>query len=326
MGNFTFGLLAILFAAFCSSPAFDPEVVLGSWAHDDNAEDTPVIEEPHFTRTSDFFTSEVRLVYSKKSIWNEGFRSPLPGFHPHPSNQLLTSLVTFLLAMFAQGERCHAWLYLPRGNSSTPPVVLMAQGLGAQKDFGLHMYAEVFAAAGIASYSFDYRTFGGSSGEPRNVINPWRHIKDYQAALEHVRTDGLGGRVDPERLALWGTSFSGGHVLAAAAEDAGNVTAVVSQMPHLDGRAASRRAMAQRGLLGTLRIVHAVLKDLGRSFMGLSPACLKIAGKTGELAMMTMSEEQLQKYFAKHPAEYLGGWVNLVPARAAAMIGLYSPT
>lgn len=62
-----------------------------------------------------------------------------------------------------------------------------------------------------------------------------RHIEDYKAALDHVRRTKLGERVDASRIALWGTSFAGGHVLRVAAEDrppthVGSIRAVVSQV------------------------------------------------------------------------------------------------
>lgn len=40
------------------------------------------------------------------------------------------------------------------------------------------MYAESFAARGIATLVFDYRTFGGSDGMPRNLVDPFRCVRD----------------------------------------------------------------------------------------------------------------------------------------------------
>lgn len=85
---------------------------------------------------------------------------------------------------------CEAWLYLPKApptNGARHPVVILAHGLGSQKDFGLHMYADRFAQHGIASFVFDYRTFGGSDGEPRHWVSPSRHLEDWQAAFKHVK-------------------------------------------------------------------------------------------------------------------------------------------
>lgn len=103
---------------------------------------------------------------------------------------------------------------------------------GGQKDMGLDRYAARFAAAGLASFVFDYRTFGGSDGDPRNWISPRRHLEDWRAALGYVR-DTLGaarGAVDAGRLAVWGTSYGGGHALVIAGEQGDAISAVVAQV------------------------------------------------------------------------------------------------
>lgn len=100
---------------------------------------------------------------------------------------------------------------------------------GAQKDFGLAAYGERFAAGGLASFIFDYRTFGGSEGEPRHWVSPKRHLQDWQSAYDYV-TGQLGGAVDTSKVLLWGTSFGGGHALVTAAKLKENVTAVVAQV------------------------------------------------------------------------------------------------
>jgi cephalosporin-C deacetylase-like acetyl esterase len=74
---------------------------------------------------------------------------------------------------------------------------------------------------------FDYRHFGASTGEPRQLLDIARQLDDYRAVIGWAR--GLDG-VDPERIVLWGSSFSGGHALALAAADA-RIAAVISQAP-----------------------------------------------------------------------------------------------
>jgi alpha/beta superfamily hydrolase len=62
-----------------------------------------------------------------------------------------------------------------------------AHGIAGQKDMGLQPFAEAFAGAGLAVLLFDYRCFGGSDGEPRNWVSPFRHLQDWSAALDYVR-------------------------------------------------------------------------------------------------------------------------------------------
>lgn len=99
---------------------------------------------------------------------------------------------------------------------------------GCQKDFGLAAYGDRFARAGLASFIFDYRTFGGSEGIPRHWASPSRHCEDYVSAVKYIKAS-LSDQVDINRISLWGYSLSGGHVLALAGTQLrDNVTAVVA--------------------------------------------------------------------------------------------------
>ena len=81
---------------------------------------------------------------------------------------------------------------------------------------------------------FDYRGFGTSDGAPRQDVNHRRHREDYHAAIAYARAR---RGVDPSRIAIWGSSYSGGHVIAVAAKDQ-RVAAVISQGAAMDGLAA----------------------------------------------------------------------------------------
>ena len=138
-------------------------------------------------------------------------------------------------AFKSQGTTCAAWLYLPK-RVSRPPVVIMAHGFGGERTFRLPAYAEYFSRQGMACLVFDYRTFGESEGEPRNYVNPTRHLEDWQAAIAFARSL---DSVDNKRIALWGTSFSGGHVIVTAANTPG-IAVIVAQVPFVDGRSSGR--------------------------------------------------------------------------------------
>lgn len=108
--------------------------------------------------------------------------TPNSGDLDEPSYQRTT------VSYIVEGTRVEAWLYLPKGVSS-PPVVIMAHGLGGQRDMGLHPYAHEFASSGIAVLVFDYRGFGGSDGEPRHWVSPIRHIMDWVHAVHWVKVN-----------------------------------------------------------------------------------------------------------------------------------------
>ncbi|KAG2453519.1 hypothetical protein HYH02_001739 [Chlamydomonas schloesseri] len=164
----------------------------------------------------------------------------------------------------SSGTACEAWLYTPaKWAAAGPlPVVIMAHGLGAQKDLGLHRYADAFARAGLAALLFDYRTFGGSDGEPRHWVSPRRHVEDWRAAVDFVKGGGLGPQYDTERVSLWGTSFAGGHVLVTAADlPPGAVKSIVAMVPFLDGIESAKANLRARGLPGVLRLLAAAAHD-----------------------------------------------------------------
>jgi hypothetical protein len=88
-------------------------------------------------------------------------------------------------------------------------------------------YAEVFSRAGLAVLLYDHRNFGMSEGEPRQEINPWIQCRGYRDAVNFVeRLDGI----DPERIALWGDSYTGGQVIMVAATEP-RVKVIVAQCP-----------------------------------------------------------------------------------------------
>src|ERR1700681_4663931 len=137
------------------------------------------------------------------------------------------------------GVRC-AGVHLPgdandafADENGRRPCVVLGHGFAGTVDSGLLPFAERFAAAGVDALAFDYRHFGASDGEPRQLLSIPRQLEDYAAAIARART--LDG-VDPERIGAWGSSYSGGHVVAVAVAD-GRVAAVISQVPAMDGAA-----------------------------------------------------------------------------------------
>src|SRR4051794_34183456 len=128
----------------------------------------------------------------------------------------------------SQGLELAAWLYRPEGEGPHP-IVVMAHGFSGTRELRLDAYAERFQAAGLGALVFDYRHFGASPGEPRQLLDIRRQLEDWAAAIARARSlEGV------ERVVLWGTSFAGGHVLEAAARG-GAVAAVVGQNPYTRG-------------------------------------------------------------------------------------------
>lgn len=182
------------------------------------------------------------------------------------------------------GETCAAWLYRPEGADGDVPCVVLAHGFSATREDGLAAYADAFQAAGLAALVFDYRYFGDSTGEPRQLVDIRAQREDYVAAIAFVR--GLPG-VDPARIALWGTSFSGGHVVAVARRD-GRVAAVVAQAPFTDGLSIVR--VTPKGNL--LRATLLGARDQLAAWRGRAPVLMPAVGAPGTFAAMTAPEAE----------------------------------
>ena len=161
----------------------------------------------------------------------------------------------------------------------------MAHGFGATRDASLAPYAERFAAAGMAVLLFDYRHFGASGGEPRQLVSVRRQLDDYVSAVEFARSL---PDVDSTRVAVWGTSFAGGHALTLAARIPG-LAAAVAQCPMMDGLAAVRGIAGYAGIGQLLRLTGHGLLDLCLAPFGRAHY-IPTVGKPGELAMMTSAD------------------------------------
>jgi pimeloyl-ACP methyl ester carboxylesterase len=191
----------------------------------------------------------------------------------------------------------------------------MAHGFGATRDASLAPYAERFAAAGMHVLLFDYRHFGASDGRPRQLVSVRRQLQDYAAAVEFARA--LAG-VDPARVAVWGTSFSGGHALVTAARVTG-VAAAICQCPMMDGLAAVRRILEYAGPRQLLRLIGHGLIDLARVPFRRAHY-LPTVGPPGSLAVMTSADAE-SGYRALLPPD---ARVE-VAARIALSVAFYRP-
>lgn len=127
----------------------------------------------------------------------------------------------------SEGATLRGWLLAPAGARSRLPAVIMTHGTSATLRMVAIEYARVFARSGLAVLLYDHRGFGGSGGEPRLEINPWVQSRGYLDALTFLCAN---DRVDPERIALWGDSYSGGQVVVVAACD-DRARVVVAQVP-----------------------------------------------------------------------------------------------
>jgi alpha-beta hydrolase superfamily lysophospholipase len=178
----------------------------------------------------------------------------------------------------------------------------------------LDAFAERFARAGFAVFVFDYRHFGDSEGKPRQLLDISRQQEDWRAAVETARHI---PEIDPNRIAVWGTSFSAGHVLCLCSQD-DSIAAAVAQVPFVDGPATAR--MTRLGDI--LRLAYHAVLDAARGWLGLSPHYIAAVGLPGEAAAIAIPEAKQVEANLVPPGVV---WKNEVAARILLSLLRYRP-
>src|ERR1700712_3783402 len=133
---------------------------------------------------------------------------------------------------FPSGDTTCAALHYPGTNGA---CVVMAGGTGVTKEVATDRFAPRFQAAGFSVLAIDFRGFGESGGAPRPRGRAAGHAAGPPPPPAPPPAAQLP-EVDPERVALWGFSLAGGHVLNVAAQDA-RLAAAIAQTPLADGPA-----------------------------------------------------------------------------------------
>jgi cephalosporin-C deacetylase-like acetyl esterase len=127
------------------------------------------------------------------------------------------------------------WFFMPASASSKLPCLVMSHGFSALKEMDLNTFAEYFTSKlAISCLVYDNRGFGDSDvkqGEPRHEILPYVQCNDISDAITYAQTR---KEVDGEKIGIWGSSYSGGHVLWVGAVDR-RVKAVLCQVPCVSG-------------------------------------------------------------------------------------------
>lgn len=182
--------------------------------------------------------------------------------------------VDIRLASSSKDFMC-GWLYSSqRFTASNPgPAIVLAHGLGGTKELKLDVYADKFNQMGYTCVVFDYRCTGGSEGLPRGLIDWNMQQEDWKSAIKYTR---LLENVDADQVGVFGTSFSGGHVIQLAATDK-KLKAAISQCPFTSGL----QSTFCTGITVALRLAGLGLLDI---LFGSDekPITVSLTGKPGE--------------------------------------------
>lgn len=130
----------------------------------------------------------------------------------------------------SDGVVLRGWFFTPESVSKKVPCLVMSHGWSALKEMDLDAFANYFTSKlAISCLVYDNRGFGASDhseGEPRQEIIPSIQQSDISDAITYAQSL---PKVDPDKIGIWGSSYSGGHVLYVGAVDR-RVKAVLSQV------------------------------------------------------------------------------------------------
>ena len=216
----------------------------------------------------------------------------------------------------AEGVTLRGWFYPAEGASGAAPTIVMAHGFSAVKEMYLDAYAEAFAAAGLNALVFDNRNFGASDGEPRQEIDPWAQVRDYRHAITYAGTL----PESDDRIGVWGSSYSGGHVLVVAAIDR-RVKAVACQVPMVSGHD-NFRALVRADLIAGFQDMFN--DDRAARFRGDPPVMVPVVAED-PAAPCALPTRDSWEWFSETGKTRAPSWRNEVTLRSVEMFSEYEP-
>ncbi|NIK58529.1 alpha/beta hydrolase [Kribbella shirazensis] len=213
------------------------------------------------------------------------------------------------------GADCAGYLYRPAEQDGRLSCVVLCHGFSGTMD-RLFPHAERFAAEGLAALVFDYRGFGESDGEPRQLADVDGQQEDLRAAIAFARSSEY---VDPGAVLLWGNSLGGAHAISVAADDP-SIVGVMAQIP-FNG---FPKRVEGRSRWQTVQLLGAIGWDALRGKLGLPPYYIPMIGRPGELAVAATAEAD------QHIQTLTGGgtttlWRNSIAPRALLGMMRYHP-
>lgn len=236
---------------------------------------------------------------------------------------LADGVTTKEITYYSEGVACWGRVFFPKGfkESDSRPGIVLAQGWTGTHA-SIEQYANKFASVGLVAMAIDYRGWGKSNGyitlaEPvksddqkrrlqttadvnvkRTRLLPMKQVEDYRNAISFLQ--GEPG-VDSDRIGVWGSSFSGGHIVVVSALDS-RVKAAVGQVPAVSGKNVPREPR-----LWPARIQQQAIE---RARTGKSGEY-----KTGFSTPRMVDTETNEKTFEYHPYHY----VEMVPETTAVL-------
>lgn len=142
-------------------------------------------------------------------------------------------IAPIVVTYYSSGQKIVGDLYLPRGKAPKGgfPAIVCAHGYGGIRRTTTPPTARAYAEAGFAALIFDYRGFGESGGDRWRLL-PRFEVEDVRSAVTFLGSD---SRINPDKIAIHGSSFGGAVALAATAADL-RIKAMVCSVAMGNGR------------------------------------------------------------------------------------------
>jgi len=210
------------------------------------------------------------------------------------------------------GVYCHGVIYRPKDGKDKLPVIVMAMGFGMIKEIHSDDYGPIFAEKGFAVLAFDYRRFGKSQGEPRQALYPEDQVSDYRCAIAYMRSQPYA---DPDKICVWGTSFSGGHVITLLAFPSPGVKCGIAQVPNVYSYYAAMK------FFGNLDPVLMLAEQGRRECCKGEPMYIPIVSREG---LGILATEEAINYYLEKASKY-PGFENRITLDSIDRILAYNP-
>jgi fermentation-respiration switch protein FrsA (DUF1100 family) len=181
----------------------------------------------------------------------------------------------------------------------------------------LDSFAEAFAAGGLGALVFDNRNFGASDGEPRQEIDPWAQVRDYRHAVSYAQTL---PEVKADRIGVWGSSYSGGHVLVLGAIDK-RIKCVAAQVPLVSGMGNIQRLVRQDFLAPNRALLE---QDRAARYRGEPPGMIPVVDPD-PMAASSLPTPDSWEWFSETGKRKAPAWKNEVTLRTVEMLMEYEP-
>lgn len=116
------------------------------------------------------------------------------------------------------GIQMSAILYFPKGFTEDKkyPAIVVTHPAGGVKEQTSGLYASRLADEGFVTLAFDASYQGESSGEPRQLENPYARVEDISAAIDYLTTLPY---IDRDRIGSLGICTGAGYSTHAALND-----------------------------------------------------------------------------------------------------------